>query len=211
MQILAFSDLHRDRAAAARLAEIAADADLVIGAGDFATMRRGIADALEPLGAIAAPLILVPGNAESAEECADAARDLTPRASVLHGGGAEVAGVKIFGLGYAVPTTPFGDWSCDLTEDQAAEMLADLDAVDILVSHSPPQGAADKNSANRYLGSTAVADAIRRARPRLVVCGHVHASWGVVAPLGDSVIVNAGPRGQWIDLAPGNDVRVANV
>ncbi len=38
MRLLAFADLHRDRGAARRLVERFDDADLVIGAGDFASM-----------------------------------------------------------------------------------------------------------------------------------------------------------------------------
>jgi len=49
VRILAFSDLHRDRDAAEAIANASADADLVVGAGDFATMGRGHADTLDVL------------------------------------------------------------------------------------------------------------------------------------------------------------------
>ena len=39
MRLLAFSDLHRDRSAARRLTRMAAEADVVVAAGDFATRR----------------------------------------------------------------------------------------------------------------------------------------------------------------------------
>ncbi len=42
MRLLAFSDLHRDLEAVARLVERSADADVVIGAGDFASQHRGL-------------------------------------------------------------------------------------------------------------------------------------------------------------------------
>ncbi len=41
MNVLCFSDLHRDQDAARNLCEIAEGADLVIGAGDFANQHQG--------------------------------------------------------------------------------------------------------------------------------------------------------------------------
>ena len=44
MKLLLFSDLHCDADAALRLVEQSNRADVVIGAGDFSTMRRGLED-----------------------------------------------------------------------------------------------------------------------------------------------------------------------
>ena len=49
MKFLCFSDLHRDVEAAAKLVEKSSDADVVIGAGDFATRRHGVEDTLKVL------------------------------------------------------------------------------------------------------------------------------------------------------------------
>ena len=118
-----------------------------------------------------------------------------PAATVLHGEGATVGGVRFFGLGGGVPVTPFGAWSFDLTEDEAAGLLAAAEPGCVLVTHSPPQGAADVSSRGASLGSTAVRAAVERLLPRLVVCGHVHASAGVRALIGPTPVVNAGPAG----------------
>ena len=47
MRILAFSDLHRDLEQAARLTELSADADVVIGAGDFASVHQGLEETID--------------------------------------------------------------------------------------------------------------------------------------------------------------------
>lgn len=52
--------------------------------------------------------------------------------------------------------TPFGSWSWDFTEDEADELLADCPEGAVLVSHSPPRGAADVSSGGDHLGSRAV-------------------------------------------------------
>ena len=68
MRLLAFSDLHRDSERAERLVELASGADVVVGAGDLATMRIGLERTIETLSAITVPTVLVPGNAESDTE-----------------------------------------------------------------------------------------------------------------------------------------------
>ncbi len=79
MKILAFSDLHRDRAAAEAIVSASADADLVIGAGDFATMGLGYDDTLEPLRKLRAPLVVVAGNHDSLDALRTACADWTAR------------------------------------------------------------------------------------------------------------------------------------
>lgn len=189
VRVVAFSDLHRSRAFAGQILAAAEDADLVIGAGDFGHMRQGVAETLSWLAPIAAKAVFVPGNAESADELRAATT-----ATVLHGQAAEKAGLRLFGLGYAVPVTPFGPWSCDLTEEAAEALLASLGPVDILITHSPPKGVADRALSGLSLGSTAIRAAIERAQPRLVLCGHIHESWGQRGWIGRSEVVNLGPR-----------------
>jgi len=65
VKILAFSDLHCDLEAATRLVEAAKDADLVIGAGDFAQMHQGLEETMEALEPIVDRSIFIPGNNET--------------------------------------------------------------------------------------------------------------------------------------------------
>lgn len=205
MRLLLFSDLHCDLRAARRLVELASSVDIVVGAGDFGNMRRGVEVAIDALRTIDRPAVLVPGNAESCEELADACR-VWPAARVLHGSGVTIDGVPFFGLGGAVPVTPFGSWSYDFSEEQATELLAGCPAGGVLVSHSPPHGAVDVAAGGQSLGSTAVRAAIERTVPRLVVCGHIHHSTGQHASIGATPVVNAGPRGVIWDLEAGQPV-----
>lgn len=194
MKLLLFSDLHADAAAALRLVQSARAADVLVGAGDFGNVRRHVQVCIDILRGIDKPAVLVAGNNESTEELAEACRDW-PQAHVLHGSAVTIAEMTFFGLGGGVPVTPFGDWSYDFTEEQAAELLAGCPRGCVLVSHSPPKGAADVDSRGRRLGSGAVRDAVLQREPLLVVCGHIHACAGQHARLGCSPVVNAGPTG----------------
>ena len=205
MHLLLFSDLHCDVEAACHLVEMSHQADIVVGAGDFATMRHGLEQIIGELAAIERPAVLVPGNSESYEELA-AACQVWPTARVLHGSGVEIEGTRFWGVGGAIPITPFGPWSYDFSEEQGQQMLAGCPTGAILVSHSPPQGAVDRSSGGRHLGSTAVRQAIDRCAPSLVVCGHIHDSAGQSSVVGQTPVVNAGPQGMlWETNSPSSD------
>lgn len=198
MRILAFSDLHHSRTRAEALVTASKNVDLVIGAGDFCNARRNLPEAMNLLGDIQAPMIVVPGNAESAHELTDAAHAGT---TVLHGNGTNAAGLSFFGLGYGVPVTPFGDWSCDLTEAAAEDMLARCETCDILITHSPPKGIADQTSGGQSVGSVAIRDAISRIQPTYAVCGHIHDSWGATGKIGRAEVRNLGPAGHIFEVS----------
>jgi Icc-related predicted phosphoesterase len=197
VKLLAFSDLHRDRGRARRIAERSSGADVVIGAGDFASFRLGLRGTIEALETIETPTILVPGNNETDAALWRACAGW-PSASVLHGEAKEIAGVTFFGLGAGVPVTPF-PWSFDLTEEDAAAKLHDCPDGAVLVVHSPPKGYVDE-AFGRHLGSEAILRTIEEKRPPLAICGHIHQCWGNEARIGPTRLINVGPDGIMLEL-----------
>ena len=193
LRLLAFSDLHRNLDGARRLVARSAEADAVLAAGDFASVHRGLEETIAALRAIETPTLLVPGNNET-EEALRAACDGWAAATVLHGEAADVDGVTFFGLGAGVPVTPW-DWSFDLSDGEAEEMLAGCPEGAVLVLHSPPKGHVDKG-----LGSEAILRAIEARRPPLAVCGHIHDCWGQESRIGDTRVMNLGPDGTLIEI-----------
>ena len=197
MRLLAFSDIHRDLQQAARLAERAREADVVVAAGDFGSVHRGVAELIDMLVVIETPTVLVPGNNETEEELREACAGWKA-ATVLHGSGTEIDGVSFWGLGGGIPTTPW-PWSFDLSEDEAERALESCpDELDVLVLHSPPKGHLD--GANRPLGSDALVRAIERVQPPVAVCGHIHECAGQEATIGRTRLWNLGPDGTFIDV-----------
>ena len=195
MRVLAFSDIHRDLRQAGRLAERARDVDVVLAAGDLASVHRGLEEVIEVLAAIETPTVLVAGNNET-DAALRAACVGWSAAHVLHGQGVEIDGVSFFGLGGGVPVTPW-DWSFDLAEEEAAERLAGCPRGAVLVVHSPPKGHVD---GSRRLGSQAVLEAIEDKQPRFAVCGHIHEAAGEQDTIGESRVLNVGPSGIVLDL-----------
>lgn len=199
MKLLLFSDLHRSTESAVALVEAAKDVDVVIGAGDFANRHEGLADTLDILCEIDRPSVLVPGNGETFDELQQAAASWNS-ARVLHGSGCEIQGVSFWGLGGGVPVTPFGSWSYDLTEEQAAELLAGCPQSAVLVVHSPPFETVDHDSTGRIRGSKAIRKVVETKQPKLVACGHIHSDWGKQMTLGTTKIINAGPAGIVVEI-----------
>jgi Icc-related predicted phosphoesterase len=198
VKLLAFSDLHRDLGQAERLVERSSEADVVIAAGDFASVHEGLEETIDALAPITAPTVLVPGNNET-EDALRAACEGWEAAAVLHGEGTQIDGTQFFGLGAGVPVTPW-DWSFDLDEEQAAEKLAACPEGAVLVVHSPPKGHCDQSSTGDHLGSQAILEAIEAKRPQLAVCGHIHEAWGTEDEIGPTRVMNLGPSGTSIEL-----------
>ncbi len=198
MRLLAFSDLHRDLAQAEKLVEMSAEADVVIGAGDFASVHEGLEETVDALAGIEAPTVLVPGNNETDEALREATSGWRS-ATVLHGGGVTIGGVEFFGLGAGIPVTPW-EWSFDLDDEKAAVMLALCPDDAVLVLHSPPLGHCDSNGTGQSFGSPILLRTIEERRPRLAVCGHIHESWGCQSTIGDTPLHNLGPKGTWLEV-----------
>jgi Icc-related predicted phosphoesterase len=203
MTLLLFSDVHGDLDACRRLVDLATNADVVVGAGDICVARRNLAAPIETLSAIDTPTVLVPGNAETEDEMAEQVSAAGwNEAHVLHGTGVTIEGLPFFGIGGGIPITPFGPWSYDFSEADAQDLLAGCPEGAVLVSHSPPKNAVDRDSKGQSLGSTAVRATIEETHPVLTVCGHIHGSWGETAEIGATSVVNAGPEGIAWTLPP---------
>ena len=198
MKLLAFSDLHRDLEQGARLVEMSAEADVVIGAGDFASVHEGLEETVAVLAGIATPTVLVPGNNETVDALRDATRSWEA-ATVLHGEGMTIAGTEFYGLGGGIPVTPW-DWSFDLDDDEAGGMLAGCPEGAVLVLHSPPKGHCDSAGGDTHFGSPALLAAIEEKQPRLSVFGHIHEAWGCVSSVDGTPLRNLGPSGTWLEV-----------
>ncbi len=196
MRILAFSDLHRDRARAEQIVAMSSEADVVIGAGDFATKGFGLDDTIGVLKQMAVPMLLVAGNHESVQALTGACAGWNS-GMVLHAETRSITGVPFFGLGYEVSTVARGRWNQQMSEDQAAASLARCPANAVLVTHSPPYGVADIQADGTYDGSRSIRAAIEAKLPRLHVCGHVHHSWGCSGMISTCPVHNIGPEPRW--------------
>lgn len=199
MRVLAFSDLHRDAAMAKAIVAAAAGADLVVGAGDFATMRRGLADTIDVLRALAVPTILVAGNHDRLDDLRAACMGWSG-AHVLHDETVTIGNVPVYALGFEIANVDRGPWNSQIGEAEAAAALAHCPEGALLVTHAPPHGVADLQKNGLHEGSHALRSAIETRRPRLNLCGHIHNAWGQRGVIAGCPVHNLGPSINWFEI-----------
>ncbi|MEM6886952.1 MAG: metallophosphoesterase [Pseudomonadota bacterium] len=199
MKLLAFSDLHRNVDIARDLLRLSAEADVLIGAGDFATNGIGATDTLDILAGSDVPVLVVHGNHDDPDEIS---RLCNQRDNLiyLHGSTTNVCGRMFFGLGGEIPARNEHPWNVFETEDRAAEMLSTCPEGVILISHTPPFGIADQQADGVHEGSGAIHDAIQRINPPLHLCGHIHNAWGTCGNIASTRVCNLGPTANWFSL-----------
>lgn len=100
---------------------------------------------------------------------------------VISDGPIIVNGVKL----WLSPWSPqFMDWAWMTSEDELGKIYAKIpEDVDILVTHSPPQGYGDiypdlATGKLTHVGSSAMLYTIERIHPPVVICGHLHGGHG---------------------------------
>jgi Icc-related predicted phosphoesterase len=139
------------------------------------------------------PVLFVPGN----HDLRDAVEET--RGTNIDGRVVRVAGLAVAGFGGA-GTTPL-HFPYEWTESEADAALAaifggDASRPDLFLSHTPPARCMlDRTWHGEHVGSRAVRAWLRRARPRLFVCGHIHEAWGLERIEGVRCL-NAGALGE---------------
>ncbi|MFK5980054.1 MAG: metallophosphoesterase family protein [Rhizobiaceae bacterium] len=199
MKILAFSDLHRDVEATKKIVELSKDADILVGAGDFATRGQGTAETIEILKTANLPTVIVSGNHDNSEELLQLCSSWQ-NGHHLHGQEVTFAGVSFYGLGGEIPLRNTAEWNEALSEDEASMMLSTCPKNSILVTHTPPFGHADLQRDGGHEGSTSILTVIEEKQPILNLCGHIHFSWGASGMIGKTSIHNLGPTVNWFEV-----------
>jgi len=199
MKILAFSDLHRDQIAAQKIVEASNTADVIIGAGDFATRGEGALDTLKILEKCTAPVILVHGNHDNPTELANHCRELD-NFYYLQGDSITLNYQTFFGLGGEIPSRNTESWNTSMTEENATELLKSCPMNAILITHIPPFGIADLQKNGDHEGSTAIHNAISNYEPKLLLCGHIHNAWGMKERVNNTFVQNLGPTVNWFKV-----------
>ncbi len=191
-RIVCTADLHED------LIDIP-ECDLLLIAGDISFASKGELAAKHAFLAgpfrewleqvRASEVVLVAGNHDQSIEAWGLPDGL--RCHYLEDAGTELFGLKFWGT----PWQPwFHDWAFNAPRHDGERFLASKFELipadtDIMICHGPPRGYGD-HSEDSAVGSTALAEAVERVQPRLLVCGHIHSGHGRYR-LGGAEIINA--------------------
>ena len=111
---------------------------------------------------------------------------------------------------WGAPWQPwFLDWAFNLQRggEIAAKWALIPQGVDVLITHGPPMGTADRTERGENVGCADLGEAMARVKPRLSVFGHIHEGHGVHVDRGNAAICDEKYRPVncpiVVDLVPG--------
>jgi Icc-related predicted phosphoesterase len=172
--------------------------DLLLHAGDFSFFGKRssmLRDFNSWLGELPHRYkVIVPGNHDFLLED-PRNRSAITNAVMLIDSGIEIQGIKIWGS----PVTPLYGvaFGISAAADRARRWAKIPVGTDIVITHGPAFGVLDRNAdSNIHQGCPELLDALKRLRPRLHVCGHVHAGYGTLRTR-DTYHVNAALFDEW--------------
>lgn len=102
----------------------------------------------------------------------------------------ELEGLKIWGS----PWQPwFFDWAFNLQRGADIKAKWDLipEGIDVLITHGPPYGLGDKVPSGELVGCVDLLEALKRVKPKLHVCGHIHLGHGLYKTPEGVIVANA--------------------
>ncbi len=191
MTIAAISDLHGYIPAPAAQAVID-QADIVCICGDIESYAM---HTFAWINALKKPVVLTPGNHDwflSDPSGAKTNWGLGPHIHVLIDEGCDINGIRFWGT----PWSPiFFNWAFMLPPDGLREKFAMIpENIDVLLCHSPPRIPRNRidvvENRRDHCGSVELAEAVRRARPRHLLCGHIHTGDHSPVRLGETICRN---------------------
>jgi Icc-related predicted phosphoesterase len=195
MRILAFSDLHENMKALARLKVAAKKADVIICAGDFTVFGRSTEKMLREIDALGAPVVLIHGNHEDEDEVVSH----LPKFKNIHwahGKVIELVGFTFFGFG------GHGFHRREPELEQFEQQLGDkIGSHTIILCHAPPYGTTlDEVDEGWHVGNESLTKLIRRRKPLLAFCGHIHECFHKHDSIAGTTVINPGPDGEFIEV-----------
>jgi len=199
LRILSAGDIHGNKFLAQTLANKAQKekADLVILCGDLIE-EDSLENVLKPFKDKNIKTIFVHGNHES-KASADFLSYIN-KAKLIHGHGVKYEDIGFFGCGSAnIGIHGLTENEIFNTLEKAHQGISYLNKK-IMVTHVHPANTKMEKFSKFVPGSTAVHEAIKKFKPDIVLCSHVHEAQGLEEFIDKTKIINVGPKGRIIDL-----------
>tara|TARA_Y100000034_G_C6861839_1_gene392356 strand:+ start:299 stop:934 length:636 start_codon:yes stop_codon:yes gene_type:complete len=207
LKILAAGDIHGDSSLANQLARRATKekVDLVILAGDLTVGDQPPKGIISPFTKKNKKVLLIPGN-----------HDSFATADFL----AELYGVKNI-HGYSVKYEDVGIFGCSAV-NIGMHQIPETEIFDLLkkgynkikylkkkimVTHTPPTKTKMEKLSHAFMGtkdldvaSKGVEKAVKKFKPDLLICSHLHEAEGIEEILDKTLVVNVGRKGRIIEI-----------
>ncbi|MBI4162155.1 MAG: metallophosphoesterase [Candidatus Aenigmarchaeota archaeon] len=201
LKILAASDIHSDKSAAKRLAEMAEkyNVDFVVLAGDLTFFDESSKGMVGPFVEKGKKVIFVNGNHDSLATSQLITKKYNAQHLQFYPYNA--GDVGFFGCGgsqmFGCPTV--------LTEDEIFDYISSSfykvkDAkIKVMVTHAHAEGSLAERIA-QFSGSEGVRKAIEKFKPDIHIHGHVHQTENMEEKIGRTASFTVGPKGKIIEI-----------
>ncbi len=194
MRILAFCDTHGSNAHLGSLKKKAANADIAICAGDFTVFEQGIRAKIRDIDSLGIKVYLIHGNHES-QGTVRALCEQSKRITFIHKKTAQCNGWKIAGWGgggFSLEDREFESCFMGLEKENNSRL--------IFVTHGPPYNTLLDKLYNEHTGNKSYLRVLKRVKPVLWVCGHIHENKYKTEQRGQTLLVNPGPKGLIVEV-----------
>lgn len=203
MRVACTSDIHNNLISK----NILPDADVLCISGDLTLFRKydygtqayfineGLFRWCESLKEKYKKILFCFGNHDGCGEHWPDEIRVADNACLLNDSGATVDGVNFWGTPW---TVPFCGWHFMAGNEKRNEKFSLIpENTDVLLSHGPPRlGKLDECVDGHKAGDSVLMDHIKRVKPKLCVCGHIHEGSGQVNILNGTKIANC----SYVDL-----------
>lgn len=200
LKILAAGDIHGDKKLSKKLADKALKekVDLVILAGDLTFADTSVEGIIGPFVKNNKKVLLIPGNHDSFAT-ADFLAELYGVKNI-HGYSAIYQDVGIFGCGGAnIGLQQLKENEIFRYLKKGFDRIKNLDKK-IMVTHVHPEGTKMGKLTSFFPGSTGVEKAVKKFKPDILLCSHVHEAEGIEEKIGNTRIINVGRKGKIIEI-----------
>lgn len=199
MKFLAFSDIHENFDLLKKLIARSKkdDIDFVIVAGDFTEFERNMRSIFKYLQTIGKPVYVIPGNHEEGDAYKEMIKEYPGCINVDRSALEldEYVLLSYGGDGFSLEDPEFRNLSREWYGKYKEKKV-------ILLLHGPP--ARTKldylEHLKRHVGNRDYRKFIERMQPKLVICGHLHETAGMIDEIGTSKIVSPQWEGMVIEM-----------
>jgi Icc-related predicted phosphoesterase len=187
MRVYAVADIHGKNDRFERIRDNLSDlkADILILAGDITNYTKP-GKILSRLNALPVPVLVIRGNSDLKR--VDRLFQVFPNCIPLHAVCTMIKSIPFVGISGTLPI-PFRSRICLNEESNLKKIESLVNTHTVLVTHTPPRGYQDLVMGRFHAGSNGLLKLIKKRRPQIMICGHIHEDGGM-STVGKTRVVN---------------------
>ena len=197
MKLFTFTDTHGNKKAISEAIRRIkkTNPDIIICSGDLTNFGVGLKKILKEFEKLNTTLLIIPGNHETSSELAAACKK-TKFAINVHKKIYSINDYLFFGFGLGC----FQSKNIELEK-----LIPEVKKVSkgkrlIFITHQPPYDTELDKMASGHAGSMSARKFIKKAKPIMCICGHLHENENKRDKIGKTWVINPGNKGKLIEI-----------